>query len=129
MKTFVLLLFALISAAIEVAAQTGTVVGLTCDPEKRPIAGVLVVLSDDRFVAKTDSLGWFLMRDVPVGAHQLYAVDSTHMRQVVRNIRVESGKTALLRITLYDWVSRREHRFNEQYRMPLFVPDSSIQYR
>jgi len=124
-----LLLFVLISVATETQAQTGTVAGVTFDSAKRPVAGVLIVLSDDRFFAKSDSLGRFAILDVPIGTHQLYAIDRTHVPRVVRNVRVESGKTVLLQIKLFDWVSLREHRFNELYQMPLFVPDSSIQYR
>lgn len=129
MKQLMLLLFVLLSVANEAPAQTGTVAGVTFDSHKRPIAGVLVVLSDDRFFTKTDSLGRFAMLDVPIGTHQIYAIDRTHVPRVVRNVRVESGKTVLLQIKLYDWASLREYRFNELYQMPLFVPDSSIQYR
>jgi len=129
MRHLMLLLFVLLSVTKEAPAQTGTVAGATFDSQKRPIAGVLIVLSDDRFFAKTDSLGRFAMPDVPIGTHQLIAVDRTHAPRVVRNVRVESGKTVLLQIKLYEWTSLREHRFNELYQMPLFVPDSSIQYR
>ena len=129
MRQLMLLLFVLILVAKEASAQTGTVAGVTFDSQMRPIAGVLIVLSDDRFFAKTDSLGRFAMLDVPIGTHQLFAVDRTHAPRVVRNVRVESDKTALLQIKLYDWASLREHRFNELYQMPLFMPDSSIEYR
>ncbi len=129
MKEWMLLIFVLLLVAKEAPAQTGTVAGVTFDSQKVPIAGVLVVLSDDRFFTMTDSLGRFAILDVPIGSHQLYAVDRMHMPRVVRNIRVESGKTVLLQIKLYDWAYLQEHRFNELYQMPLFVPDSNIQYR
>ncbi|MCC7017999.1 MAG: carboxypeptidase regulatory-like domain-containing protein [Rhodospirillales bacterium] len=129
MRQLVLLLFIFISGATEALGQTGTVAGVTFDSEKRPIAGVLVVLSDDRFFAKSDGLGRFEMLNVPTGSYQVYAVDRAHLPRIVKNVRVESGKAVLLQIKLYDWASLQEHRFNELYQMPLFVPDSSIQYR
>jgi len=89
---------------------------------------VLIDLSDDRFFATSDTQGLLLVPNVPIGKYQVYASSQWYMPRIVNEVNMEPGKTVFVRMKLYAW-DPKEERFNERYRMPLFVPDSSIHYR
>jgi len=53
-------------------ARQGVVIGVVATPPGKPIAGAMVTM-EDSIGARTDSAGTFVMRDAPVGTHQLEA--------------------------------------------------------
>ncbi len=107
-------------------SQTGTVGGLVHNRMGKAIPDALVVLSDDRFTAKSDSLGRFLLPHVPAGTYQLFVVKGWFIPRVVRDLSVRSGKMVFVDIKL---ATTTEEEFDKRFRMPMYIPDSSIQYR
>jgi hypothetical protein len=53
-------------------AQHGVVIGVVTVPPGKPVAGTMVTM-EDSIEARTDSSGVFVMRNAPVGTHQLEA--------------------------------------------------------
>ena len=110
-----------------VFAQVGTIAGVVRTDNGYPIPDARVLLSDGKFSARTDSLGRFFLPSVPVGRYQLFAMKEWFLPRIVKELRVENGRTAYITVTLTstDQLDIKE----KKYPMPFFVPDSNINYR
>jgi Ca-activated chloride channel family protein len=83
------------------ATQHGSVSGTVTDVSTNlPLTGVSLKLMSTSFYAKTDAAGGFVFVNVPVGRYTVLATHPGYETAVVKNIKVESGKTTSVSIML-----------------------------
>lgn len=86
-------------------AQTFTqkVRGAVIDSDTRqPLQGANLVLVDTDLGAVTDSLGQFVIADVPIGRYQLQVSYLGYQSQILQEVLVESGKESLRQVELLE---------------------------
>jgi len=108
--------------------QTGIVSGKVVDLKGNAIPGAVAILNDERFLAKTDTSGRFIMVGVPEGTYQMYVVANSYFPNIVKELHVRSGEHLFIGVTLAQTIDL-EDNLGKRYRMPFYVPDTSIHYK
>lgn len=86
-------------SSVRIVPRLGSVAGYVVDTEGRPLEGVPVVIPTAAARATTDAEGFFLLRGIASGRHQLF-VRQIGFRPAVTDIDVEADRTLNLRIDL-----------------------------
>lgn len=86
-------------SSVRIVPRLGSVAGYVVDTDGRPLAGVPVVIPTAAARATTDAEGFFLLRGIASGRHQLF-VRQIGFRPAVTDIDVEADRTLNLRIDL-----------------------------
>ncbi len=92
------------------AQGTQTVKGIIIDKDsKSPLAMAVIACTDDanqNLVGEADSLGNFIIKNVPVGKHQFVARYVGYNERILTNIEVNSGKQVDLMVEMEESVKK-----------------------
>ncbi|PSQ97357.1 MAG: ligand-gated channel [Bacteroidetes bacterium SW_9_63_38] len=103
---FVVILFALPSA-VQAQSGRGTVTGVVADTTGAPLPGVQVVDPSLQRGTTTDAEGEYRLKGLPTGGHTL-EFRFVGYRTVIREVRLTSGETAEVNVTLEERVLQGE---------------------
>jgi len=99
-RIVVLLLVGILPAALPVQAQQGQVTGIVTDAESaEPIQAAQVFIEGTSFGTLTDSIGRFILTNVPTGAQVLVIQHTGHTTERL-DITVSAGQPVVLEIAL-----------------------------
>jgi len=104
MKYIIATLLLTTSLAGELRAQTGSISGKITDDKKQPVQGAIVSLMDHampKYGTTTDSTGYYILKNVPVGRYELKARSLDHNGRFYPGITIAADKDIPFDITLY----------------------------